>query len=109
MHFLYISMKSLKSISNEWFQAICWSSLLLGIFTLTKCVEFSLTSFDTLKYDWAIKTIEILSFLPLINNSVTKGLSLLWLIISAIKFNNAFVFPDPEPAIISILYGWSGI
>ena len=26
-----------------------------------------------------------------------------------IKFNNAFVFPDPEPPIISILYGWSGI
>ena len=25
-----------------------------------------------------------------------------------IKFNNAFVFPDPEPPIISILYG-SGI
>ena len=26
-----------------------------------------------------------------------------------IKFNNTFVFPDPEPPIISILYGWSGI
>ena len=25
------------------------------------------------------------------------------------KFNNAFVFPDPEPPIINILYGWSGI
>ena len=23
--------------------------------------------------------------------------------------NNAFVFPDPDPPIINILYGWSGI
>ena len=26
-----------------------------------------------------------------------------------IKVNNAFVFPDPEPPTISILYGWSRI
>ena len=26
-----------------------------------------------------------------------------------IKFNKAFLFPDPEPLIISILYGWSAI
>ena len=26
-----------------------------------------------------------------------------------IKLKNAFVFPDPEPPIINILYGWSGI
>ena len=26
-----------------------------------------------------------------------------------IKFSNAFVFTDPEPPIINILYGWSGI
>ena len=26
-----------------------------------------------------------------------------------IKFNSVFVFPDPEPPIINILYGWSGI
>ena len=26
-----------------------------------------------------------------------------------IKFNNAFVFPDPEPPIIGYLYGWSGM
>ena len=42
---------------------------------IQKCVEFSLTLFGTLKYDWVIKIIEILSFLPLINNSVTTGLS----------------------------------
>ena len=29
-----------------------------------------------------------------------------WLLI---KSNNAFVFPDLEPPIINILYGWSGI
>ena len=27
----------------------------------------------------------------------------------SIKFNNTFVFPDPEPPIINILYGWSRI
>ena len=26
----------------------------------------------------------------------------------SIKFNNKFVFPDPEPPAINILYGWSG-
>ena len=38
------------------------------------CVEFSLTSFGTLKYDCVIKTSEMLSFLPLINSSVNTGL-----------------------------------
>ena len=42
----------------------------------------SLTSFGTLKYDCEIKAVEIFSFLPLINNSVTTGLSFLLLIIS---------------------------
>ena len=27
----------------------------------------------------------------------------------SIEFNDAFVFPDPEPLVINILYGWSGI
>ena len=27
----------------------------------------------------------------------------------SIKFNNTLVFPDPEPPIINILYGWFGI
>ena len=58
--------------------------LLLGIFIMKKYVEFNLTSFGTLKYDCVIKTIEILSFLPQINNSVTIGFNLLLLIISAI-------------------------
>ena len=47
-----------------------------------KYVVFSLTYFGTLKYDCVIKTIEMLSFLPLISNSVTNGLSILLLIIS---------------------------
>ena len=51
------------------------SSLLLGIFMMKKCVELNLTSFGTLKYDCVTKTIEILSFLPLINNSVTTILT----------------------------------
>ena len=35
-------MKSLKSMSDEWFYAICWSYLLLGIFIIKWCVAFSL-------------------------------------------------------------------
>ena len=42
---------------------------------MKKYVEFNLTPFGTLKYDSVIKTIEILSFLPLINNSVTLDLT----------------------------------
>ena len=60
-------------ISDEWFNAICWSSLLFGIFMVKKCVEFSLTSFGTLKYDCVIKTIEMFNFVSLINNSVSIG------------------------------------
>ena len=77
-------MKSLKSISDEWFNTIFWNSLLFEIFMITKCAEFSLTSFGTLKYDYITKTIEMFNFLPLINNSVTTGLSFLLLAISAI-------------------------
>ena len=42
---------------------------------LLKCAVFSLTCFGILKYDCEIKAREILSSLPLINNSVTIGLS----------------------------------
>ena len=58
-----------------------FTALLLGIFMMKKCVEFNLTSFGTLKYECVIKTIEILSFLPLINNSVTIGFINIWLIV----------------------------
>ena len=73
--------KSLKPVSDEWFNAICWSSLLSGIFIIKKCVEFSLTSFGTLKNTCVINTIEIFAFLALVDNSVT---TFLLLIISAI-------------------------
>ena len=52
---------------------------------MKKWVEFSLTSFGTLKYDCVIKTREMFNFLPLINNSVTTEFSFLLLIISAIR------------------------
>ena len=48
------------------------------------CVVFSLTSFGILKYDCVIRIIEMLNFLPLINNSVTAGFSFMLLIISEI-------------------------
>ena len=40
---------------------------------IKKSVEFSLTSFGTLKYDCVIKTIEMINFISLINNSVSIG------------------------------------
>ena len=36
VHFLWILMKSSVLISDEWFNAICWSSLLLGILSIKK-------------------------------------------------------------------------
>ena len=43
VHFLWILMKCLKLISNEWFGAICWSSLLFGIFIMKEWEELSVT------------------------------------------------------------------
>ena len=51
VHFLKKLVKSLVLMSDEWFIAICWSSLLFGIFAIKKWVVFSLTSFGTLKCD----------------------------------------------------------
>ena len=48
-------MKFLELISNEWFNEICWSSLLLGIFIIKNRAAFTPTSFGTLKYDCVIK------------------------------------------------------
>ena len=47
--FLKIFIKSLKSMSDEWFNAICWISLLFGIFIIKKYVVLSLTCFGTLR------------------------------------------------------------
>ena len=58
-------------------------------------------SFGTLKYDCMIKTSVMFSFLPLINSSVAIELSF--------KLSNAFIFYEPEPPIINILYGLPGI
>ena len=52
-------MKSLELMPDEWFSAICWSSLLFGNFMIKKRAEFSQTSFGTLKYDCVIKTREL--------------------------------------------------
>ena len=92
-------MKSLVLISDERFIAICWSSLLFGIFIIKKWVVFNLTSFGILKYDCVIKTREIFNFLPLINNSVTMGFSYLLLIISAMISSKT----------INILFSSSGL
>ena len=81
---LQILMKTLVLISDEWFRAISWSSLLFGIFAIKKWVILSLTSFGTLNYDCVIKVIEIYNFLPLITNSVTIKFNFFQLIISSI-------------------------
>ena len=48
-NFLQILMKSLELMSDELFSAIFLSSLLLVVFMIKKWVQFSLTSFGTLK------------------------------------------------------------
>ena len=56
---------------------------------------FSVISLGNLEYDWVIKPIEIINFLPIINNSVTTAITFLLLIISAIissKTTNTIFF-----------------
>ena len=58
---------------------------------------FSVISLGNLEYDWVIKPIEIINFLPIINNSVTTAITFLLLIISAIissKTTNTIFFPS---------------
>ena len=92
-------MKSLVLMPDEWFIAICWRSLLFGIFVMKKWVVFSLTFFGTLKYDFVINVREIFNFLALINNYVVIEFSFLLLIISAIISSKT----------ISILFSLSGL
>ena len=49
LYFLKIFIKFLNSMSDEWLNAICLISLLLGIFIIKKYVVISLTFFGTLK------------------------------------------------------------
>ena len=58
-------------------------ALFFGTFMTKKTVEFILTSFGTINYDFVMKTIKMFNFLPLISNSVTTGFSFLILTISA--------------------------
>ena len=81
-------MKSFNSISFEWFDAGCRSSLLLVIFMIKWCVAFSLIVLGTLRCDCDIKTIEILSFLPPRYNSGTMGFNVLLASISDIMSSN---------------------
>ena len=81
---LFRFIKPGMSIFDEWLNAFCWSFRLFGIFIMKKCVELNLIFFGTAKYDWVIKTRDMFSFLPLINNLVTAELSFSLLIILAI-------------------------
>ena len=84
LQYIFIDLYEIFKVNIWWMFTICWNSPLLGIFKMKKWVEFSLTSFGTLKYDCIIKIIEMFNFLPPINNSVTTGFSFLLIIIPAI-------------------------
>ena len=74
-HIFHKSSRNLKSqcLMNDLMQ---FGEVLFCLeFCNKKGVVFNLTSFGILKYDCVIKTIEILSFLPLINNSATARFS----------------------------------
>ena len=62
-------MKSLNLISDKSFNAICWSSSLLGIFMTKKGVECIVITLGLLRKEFDIKTSEMLGFLPFMNNS----------------------------------------
>ena len=64
-------------MSEVWFNAISWSSLLLASFMIKQCAVFNSIVLATLKWDCDIKTSEILTFLPLKNNSVARGINFL--------------------------------
>ena len=64
-------------MSDKWFAAMCWSSLLLGIFMIKQCVALNLIVLGFLKQNCYIKVSGILTPLPLKNNSVTIGLNFL--------------------------------
>ena len=69
--FLQKSIKVLKTISDEWLYAICWSSFLLGIFIIKKRVLFILISFGTLECDCVIKTRDITAQKMQARNEIT--------------------------------------
>ena len=97
-HFLWILIKSLVLMFDEWFPTF-WSSPLFEVFPIKKWLVFTLTSFGTLNYDRLIKTREIFNFLPLINNSVTIEFKFLLWSISAIISSRT----------INILFSLSGL
>ena len=105
-------MKSLKSISDEWFNAYCWRSVLFGISIMKKWIEFSLLikaleSSKCFKSVFCRLLIKYWYFALYWSFAYRYILSIsCWFFI---KFNGAFVFFDPEPPIINNLYGLSGI
>ena len=91
-YFFSIMMKSFVLISDEQFNS---NSFLLGILAIKKWVVLSRIFFG----NWYLASHRSLGYKYIL--SISGYLFT--------KFNNAFVFSDPEPSIISILYGWSGI
>ena len=72
--------------------------------------EYSIKAFESLK--WFIPTLSLLLIKYWYFDSYGSLAYKYILSMSgwfSIKFNNKFVFLDPETPIINILYGWSGI
>ena len=93
-------------MSDEWFSAVCWSSLLFRIFMIKKWVEFSLTSFGTLKYAWVIKRREMFNFLHLINSSVIIEFGFL-LLISAMISSKTINILRSLSVLHSSIFSWT--
>lgn len=68
VNFVHNFLYTPKLTSDEWLAEICWSSRLLEILIIKKCVVFSHTFFGTWNWDCKTNTKEIFCFQLLINN-----------------------------------------
>ena len=89
-------------MSNELFDASCWTSLLLEIFK----IKYSLIVKGTYKQDCEIKTREMLIFLHLKHNSRTIELTFLLNYMSAIISSNTIDTLLSFPSINTQLILW---
>ena len=88
LHFLKRFLTSLKAIYNEWLITISRNCCLFEVFIMKECVEFCLILSSTTKQNWLIKTKEMFSVSPLINNYISISWSFLLLSISGTPSSN---------------------
>ena len=111
LSFLLLSISAIissKMIHTLRFLFGLYSSIFLYISSIS--FEYSIKALESLKYFKFV-----LSLLLIKNRYFSSYGSLAYKYILSIsgcwfiRLNNEFVFPDPEPPIINILYRWSGI